>query len=60
MHDIVIGLIIHILEFGWCTDLWLQHILYTIKKVLTSLNGYDRIYLLSLETAVKKLTNIDP
>jgi len=22
MHDIVIGLVINILEFGWCIDLW--------------------------------------
>ena len=26
MHDIVIGLVINILEFGWCVDLWKIHI----------------------------------
>ena len=26
MHDIVIGLVINILEFGWCVDLWKVHI----------------------------------
>ena len=26
MHDIVIGLVINILEFGWCVDLWKQHV----------------------------------
>jgi len=26
MHDIVIGLVINILEFGWCVDLWKQQL----------------------------------
>lgn len=26
MHDIVIGLVINILEFGWCVDLFQQHV----------------------------------
>ena len=26
MHDIVIGLVINILEFGWCIDLYKQQI----------------------------------
>ena len=26
MHDIIIGLVINILEFGWCVDLLKQHI----------------------------------
>ena len=26
MHDIVIGLVINILEFGWCVDLWKVHV----------------------------------
>ena len=26
IHDIVIGLVINILEFGWCVDLWKVHI----------------------------------
>lgn len=26
MHDTVIGLVINILEFGWCAELWKQHV----------------------------------
>jgi len=26
MHDIVIGLVINILEFWWCVDLWKQQV----------------------------------
>ena len=26
MHDTVIGLVINILEFGWCVELWKQHV----------------------------------
>ena len=26
MHDIVMGLVINILAFGWCVDLWKQRI----------------------------------
>ena len=26
MHDIIIGLVINILEFGWCVDLRKQHL----------------------------------